>query len=161
MVFKRANYRPLFSIDKKIFFSNILQKNGIYITITLYFIHKGEPKMALINCPECGKEISDKANSCPHCGCPIENGNNSDNYTICPECGGSNKIGETICQHCGHRYTVGEYNKAISDTPTAKKHYIQKQKNNLVIRNVVICILIAFFIILIINILSTNIFYNI
>lgn len=26
--------------------------------------------MALIRCPECGKEISDKAVSCPHCGCP-------------------------------------------------------------------------------------------
>lgn len=24
--------------------------------------------MALINCPECGKEISDKAISCPHYG---------------------------------------------------------------------------------------------
>lgn len=28
--------------------------------------------MALIKCPECGKEISDKASSCPNCGCPIE-----------------------------------------------------------------------------------------
>ncbi|MFW5669556.1 MAG: zinc ribbon domain-containing protein, partial [Acetivibrio ethanolgignens] len=27
--------------------------------------------MALINCPECGKEISDKAVSCPNCGVPI------------------------------------------------------------------------------------------
>ncbi len=27
--------------------------------------------MALINCPECGCEISDKAASCPHCGVPI------------------------------------------------------------------------------------------
>ena len=27
--------------------------------------------MALIKCPECGKEISDKATSCPNCGCPI------------------------------------------------------------------------------------------
>lgn len=27
--------------------------------------------MAMINCPECGKEISDKAASCPNCGCPI------------------------------------------------------------------------------------------
>ena len=26
--------------------------------------------MALIKCPECGKEISDKAASCPNCGCP-------------------------------------------------------------------------------------------
>lgn len=28
--------------------------------------------MALIKCPECGKEVSDKATSCPNCGCPIE-----------------------------------------------------------------------------------------
>lgn len=27
--------------------------------------------MPLINCPECNKEISDKALSCPHCGNPI------------------------------------------------------------------------------------------
>lgn len=30
--------------------------------------------MALIKCNECGKEISDKANTCPNCGCPIEKG---------------------------------------------------------------------------------------
>lgn len=28
--------------------------------------------MALINCTECKKEISEKALSCPHCGCPVE-----------------------------------------------------------------------------------------
>lgn len=28
--------------------------------------------MALIKCPECGKEISDKAPACIHCGCPIQ-----------------------------------------------------------------------------------------
>ncbi len=28
--------------------------------------------MALINCPECGKEISDQAESCPNCGYPIQ-----------------------------------------------------------------------------------------
>ena len=27
--------------------------------------------MALIKCPECGKEFSDKAFACPNCGCPI------------------------------------------------------------------------------------------
>lgn len=27
--------------------------------------------MALIKCPECGKDISDKATTCPNCGCPI------------------------------------------------------------------------------------------
>ena len=28
--------------------------------------------MALINCPECGKQISDKAPACIHCGYPIQ-----------------------------------------------------------------------------------------
>lgn len=28
--------------------------------------------MALIKCPECGKDFSDKAVSCPNCGCPAE-----------------------------------------------------------------------------------------
>lgn len=28
--------------------------------------------MALISCPECGKEISDKVKACPHCGYPMQ-----------------------------------------------------------------------------------------
>lgn len=28
--------------------------------------------MALINCPECGKEVSDKAKACIHCGFPLD-----------------------------------------------------------------------------------------
>lgn len=28
--------------------------------------------MPLIKCPECGKEVSNKAHACPHCGFPIE-----------------------------------------------------------------------------------------
>ena len=27
--------------------------------------------MALIICPECSNEISDKASACVHCGCPM------------------------------------------------------------------------------------------
>ena len=27
--------------------------------------------MALIKCPECGKEVSSHANACPYCGCPV------------------------------------------------------------------------------------------
>ncbi len=27
--------------------------------------------MAIITCPECGKDVSDKAAACPHCGAPI------------------------------------------------------------------------------------------
>lgn len=34
-------------------------------------LHRRVIVMALIKCPECGKEISDKASSCPSCGYPI------------------------------------------------------------------------------------------
>lgn len=34
--------------------------------------------MALIKCPECGKEISDKAPACIYCGCPVESGKTED-----------------------------------------------------------------------------------
>ncbi len=27
--------------------------------------------MALLACPECGKQVSDRAQACPSCGCPI------------------------------------------------------------------------------------------
>lgn len=33
--------------------------------------------MALIQCPECGKEISDKVVACPHCGYPLTDGSQS------------------------------------------------------------------------------------
>jgi hypothetical protein len=27
--------------------------------------------MSLIHCPECNRQVSERAPSCPHCGCPI------------------------------------------------------------------------------------------
>ena len=32
---------------------------------------KRDVVMSMINCPDCGKEISDKAVSCPNCGYPL------------------------------------------------------------------------------------------
>lgn len=50
--------------------------------------------MALINCPECNKEISDKAASCPNCGFPIQEINkpkfSPTGMNICPKCGTTN-----------------------------------------------------------------------
>ncbi|MCD7721666.1 MAG: TM2 domain-containing protein [Prevotellaceae bacterium] len=40
--------------------------------------------MALINCRECGKPISDTAVKCPHCGCPV-NGNKNETLTSVSE----------------------------------------------------------------------------
>ena len=42
--------------------------------------------MALINCPECNNQVSDKAKSCPHCGFPISDiqtkQNSNEKYNI-------------------------------------------------------------------------------
>ena len=70
--------------------------------------------MSLINCPECGKEISDKANHCIHCGFPLDEIKNEENetpqlYTVCPICKNKNEPGNFTCQNCGHKYTMGEY----------------------------------------------------
>ena len=40
--------------------------------------------MALINCPECGREVSDVAKMCPACGAPI------DTAVRCPKCNSKN-----------------------------------------------------------------------
>lgn len=42
--------------------------------------------MAIIKCPECLNDVSDKAQSCPHCGNPI------DTNIYCPKCN-SNNVG--------------------------------------------------------------------
>ena len=36
-----------------------------------YTTRKEGKVMALIKCPECGKDISDKADKCINCGCPV------------------------------------------------------------------------------------------
>ena len=38
--------------------------------------------MALINCSECGKQISDKANACIHCGAPINVASTKEEYLL-------------------------------------------------------------------------------
>lgn len=44
--------------------------------------------MALIECPECGKQISNKAGACPNCGYPInqEQPKEENEYLCCPKC---------------------------------------------------------------------------
>lgn len=53
--------------------------------------------MALIKCPECGKEISDQASSCPNCGTPIKKGETK----FCQHCGESIDKECVICPKCG------------------------------------------------------------
>lgn len=51
--------------------------------------------MAMISCPECGKEVSDKAVSCPSCGFGIAS------IKRCAECGEILKPENKTCPKCG------------------------------------------------------------
>jgi len=94
--------------------------------------------MALINCPECGKEVSDKAQSCPNCGNSLNV--KSEEFLCCPKCrnkdlhteqkgfsGGKALVGAVLtggigllagtigskdiqitCLKCGHKFKAGE-----------------------------------------------------
>ncbi len=48
--------------------------------------------MALIKCPECSREISDKAKSCPHCGNPMA-AKLSARFAVQPPRGGTYRYG--------------------------------------------------------------------
>ena len=71
--------------------------------------NEGEIDMALIKCPECGKEISDSAVKCPKCGYPLKAENkrrekeNKDQKLIeCPECHNMVESQFATCPCCGY-----------------------------------------------------------
>lgn len=59
--------------------------------------------MALITCPECGKEVSDKAKMCPNCGYPI-------NDPTVPD------VEHNICVFKGQRYDLTEVLECVKKT---------------------------------------------
>jgi len=67
--------------------------------------------MALISCPECGRQVSDRAVSCPDCGCPI-----SAAPAIAPQ-----KDTEGIEK----LFTLARRAREGSDSKNAKKYYDQ------------------------------------
>lgn len=52
--------------------------------------------MALVNCPECGKEVSSNAKQCVHCGC---------SFTVCPDCQTVVVGTPQECPRCGCRFS--------------------------------------------------------
>ena len=57
--------------------------------------------MAIINCPECGNQISDKAKKCVHCGKVFEENTTELNEMICEECGNAIPELSKECPNCG------------------------------------------------------------
>ena len=52
--------------------------------------------MALINCPACGRQVSDKGTDCIHCGSSL-----IIKLEECPECGHKQAEGSERCEECG------------------------------------------------------------
>ena len=91
--------------------------------------------MALINCPECSKQISDKANSCPNCGCPISQGNQNkgtpSSSLACPVLHWDLSIGKNIHNLSGNTTTEGFFYKeenVITDIPEGKIQILLHEK---------------------------------
>lgn len=68
--------------------------------------------MAIIKCPECGHQISDKAPVCPSCGVQIAN-----HIVKCPQCGDIYFKEQLTCPNC--HYTPGQQPVAQPEQPAA------------------------------------------
>ena len=53
--------------------------------------------MAMITCPNCGEQVSDKAKKCVHCGTILI----QEEKKRCAECGAELEEGTTECPNCG------------------------------------------------------------
>ena len=77
--------------------------------------------MALILCPECGAEISDKSTSCIKCGYPLSNEKpiQKENTLKCPECGNDITSETKFCGKCGFEINA---NKESINQPKIHKY---------------------------------------
>lgn len=57
--------------------------------------------MAMIKCPNCGEEISEKARRCVHCGAEIPAVTPEPTVLLCEECGAVLTEADEVCPKCG------------------------------------------------------------
>lgn len=77
--------------------------------------------MAMIKCPECGKDISNQSDKCIYCGFPIRN----EDMIVCSNCGVLNQAGSTFCSSCGNPLV-----KDITAPSTTKAHKSANKKKH-------------------------------
>jgi len=53
--------------------------------------------MAMMACPECGKDVSSMAPACPGCGCPINAPKTQEHVQTIEQTGKSNKAVTVVC----------------------------------------------------------------
>lgn len=99
--------------------------------------------MALIQCPNCGAQISDKAPTCLHCGYapnPIEQKTEPDEkQSVCTECGTVLEADAKLCPQCG--CPVPAEIEVTSSQPKSKKQF---WKTTIAVSLVIIVLFIGF-----------------
>ena len=102
--------------------------------------------MALIKCPNCSNDVSDKAVVCPSCGFSIAKDPSQSSIPVCSDCGTPIKSGATSCEKCGCPIDVSLSEDSNSnsdikisndDHETSKK---KKSKKNLIVLLVLILV---------------------
>lgn len=96
--------------------------------------------MALIKCPECGKDISNKADACIHCGYPLSIDDKfgpeiTEYHEKCPQCGENHWVilgiaGEAICNYCNHKIILDQERYNYFEEKMAQKEREQKAEAN-------------------------------
>lgn len=92
--------------------------------------------MALIRCPECGREISDKASACPGCGCPVKEFGQEEQQKAARELPPEERPEMMECVKCGRKIptTIAEcpfcnYVYGARNTKSGDINYAFKQKS--------------------------------
>ena len=81
--------------------------------------------MALITCPNCGEQISDKAKTCIHCGANLI----PEEKQICQECGAEVEPGSDVCPKCGCPIKIEEAAQKVEVTGVQ----INKKSKNIIL----------------------------
>ncbi len=105
--------------------------------------------MALIKCPQCENQISDKALECPSCGFKIIKKDEKEKEPIeCEECGKEIPDGALTCPSCGNPVKINceEKNEApqkVEITNVNLPKLDKKKKNRIIITVVVVMLVIV------------------
>lgn len=69
-----------------------------------------------MNCPKCGKEVTDSATFCKYCGSSI-----SPRKQVCPKCGKENDEDALFCESCGASLVQEEKTLTKKDSKNTKE----------------------------------------
>lgn len=100
--------------------------------------------MALIPCPNCGKEISDRAEKCPACGFEVKEKEEEKKEDLtCPECGSPLAQEAEVCPNCGCPVQKEDDQQETQKVEITKVNLKTPSKKKLIITIIVIIAIAA------------------